>query len=41
MSKSKFTKIIIAVLSLCLILGAVIGITASASDENKKSTFDE
>ena len=40
MSKSKFTKIIIAVLSLCLVLGAVIGITASANDENEVIDFD-
>ena len=41
MSKSKFWKILTITLSLCLILGAVIGITASASDEDGVITFDE
>ena len=33
MSKSKFCKILIATLSLCLILGAAIGVSAFAADE--------
>ena len=39
MSKSKFCKILIATLSLCLILGAAIGVSAFAAEEDATEEY--
>ena len=42
MSKSKFTKILVAVLSFCLILGTIFGVSAFAEEtENSKAAAPE